>query len=162
MKSIGNVMRKLIFKDLRNDYLSVTHLFVPEQYGIICSTASYIHGTRWLWVMSHIPVPLFTEKSPSYTLHRRLGGLWRRAAKFWGRKGLIRPIFWDSNAVSSFIQPVASLLDWPGYTVFVLNYVNPSAWGHLNPSSYCDVGRLFYGVFKLWSKLQRKKWRNNF
>jgi hypothetical protein len=34
---------------------------------------------------------------------------------------------------------------------------NPSAWGHLNPSSYCDVGRLFYGVFKLWSKLQKKK-----
>ena len=34
---------------------------------------------------------------------------------------------------------------------------NPSAWGHLNRSSYCDVGRLFYGVFKLWSKLQRKK-----
>ena len=34
---------------------------------------------------------------------------------------------------------------------------NPSAWGHLNPSSYCDVERLFYGVFKLWSKLQRKK-----
>ena len=33
---------------------------------------------------------------------------------------------------------------------------NPSALGHLNPSSYCDVGRLFYGVFKLWSKLQRK------
>ena len=26
---------------------------------------------------------------------------------------------------------------------------SPSAWGHLNPSSYCDVGRLFYGVFKL-------------
>ena len=41
-------------------------------------------------------------------------------------------------------------------------YLNPSAWGHLNPSSYCDVGRLFYRVFKLWSKLQRKKWRNNF
>ena len=36
-------------------------------------------------------------------------------------------------------------------------HFNPSAWGHLNPSSYCDVGRLFYGVFKLWSKLQRKK-----
>ena len=35
--------------------------------------------------------------------------------------------------------------------------INPSACGHLNPSSYCDVGRLFYGVFKLWSKLQRKK-----
>ena len=40
--------------------------------------------------------------------------------------------------------------------------INPSAWGHLNPSSYYDVGRIFYGVFKLWSKLQRKKWRNNF
>ena len=36
-----------------------------------------------------------------------------------------------------------------------LSAFNPSAWGHLNPSSYCDVGRLFYGVFKLWSKLQR-------
>ena len=36
-------------------------------------------------------------------------------------------------------------------------FLNPSAWGHLNPSSYCDVGRLFYGVFKLWSKLKRKK-----
>ena len=36
-------------------------------------------------------------------------------------------------------------------------FINHSAWGHLNPSSYCDVGRLFYGVFKLWSKLQRKK-----
>ena len=35
--------------------------------------------------------------------------------------------------------------------------INPSAWGHLNPSSCCDVGRLFYGVFKLWYKLQRKK-----
>ena len=35
--------------------------------------------------------------------------------------------------------------------------INPSAWGHLNPSTYCDVGRLFYGVFKLCSKLQRKK-----
>jgi len=30
-----------------------------------------------------------------------------------------------------------------------INPFNPSAWGHLNPSSYCDVGRLFYGVFKL-------------
>ena len=38
-----------------------------------------------------------------------------------------------------------------------LAILNPSAWGHLNRSSYCDVGRLFYGVFKLWSKLQRKK-----
>jgi len=39
---------------------------------------------------------------------------------------------------------------------------NRSACGHLNPSSYCDVGRLFYGVFKLWTKSQRKKLRNNF
>ena len=40
---------------------------------------------------------------------------------------------------------------------FKMTTFNRSAWGHLNPSSYCDVGRLFYGVFKLWSKLQRKK-----
>ena len=30
--------------------------------------------------------------------------------------------------------------------------INPSAWGHLNPSSYCDVGRFFYGVFKFGAK----------
>ena len=47
----------------------------------------------------------------------------------------------------------------PGIRVRLVNVLNPSAWGHLNPSSYCDVGRLFYGVFKLWSKLQRKKWK---
>jgi len=48
---------------------------------------------------------------------------------------------------------------FPGYKKEIDSYktFNPSAWGHLNPSSYCDVGRLFYGVFKLWSKLQRKK-----
>jgi len=26
--------------------------------------------------------------------------------------------------------------------------INPSAWGYLKPSQYCDVGRFFYGVFK--------------
>jgi hypothetical protein len=26
--------------------------------------------------------------------------------------------------------------------------LNPSAWGLLKPSSYCDVGRFFYMVFK--------------
>ena len=33
---------------------------------------------------------------------------------------------------------------------FVITLVfNPSEWGNLNPSSYCDVGRFFfYGVFK--------------
>jgi hypothetical protein len=28
-----------------------------------------------------------------------------------------------------------------------LHQFNPSAWGHLIPSSYCDVGRFFYRVF---------------
>jgi len=53
-----------------------------------------------------------------------------------------------------FICLIASLTQHKSSTT---HSVNPSAWGHLNPSSYCDVGRLFYGVFKLWSKLQRKK-----
>ena len=43
------------------------------------------------------------------------------------------------------------------FSLVLTVYINHSAWGHLNPSSYCDVGRLFYGVFKLWSKLQKKK-----
>ena len=52
---------------------------------------------------------------------------------------------------SSFVCAVLSELS------HIQSTINPSAWGHLNRSSYCDVGRLFYGVFKLWSKLQRKK-----
>jgi len=27
-------------------------------------------------------------------------------------------------------------------------FINPSAWGYLKPSQYCDVGRFFYGLFK--------------
>ena len=70
----------------------------------------------------------------------------------------INPASWTKWRIS-----VTSKLLCPcqGYTL-PFHIFNPSAWGHLNPSSYCDVGRLFYGVFKLWSKLQRKKWRNNF
>jgi len=35
------------------------------------------------------------------------------------------------------------------YFIWPLEYlINPSAWGYLNPSQYCDVGRFFYGVFK--------------
>ena len=33
--------------------------------------------------------------------------------------------------------------------------VNPSAWRLLKPSSYCDVGRFFYRVFKFGTKLCR-------
>ena len=44
-----------------------------------------------------------------------------------------------------------NLLGWEGTG----KIINPSAWGHLNPSSYYDVGRLFCGVCKLWSKLCR-------
>jgi hypothetical protein len=33
--------------------------------------------------------------------------------------------------------------------------INPSAWGHLISSSYCDVGRFFCRLFKFLSKLLR-------
>ena len=62
--------------------------------------------------------------------------------------------YWIINKTGLPLQIRVSVTRINGKTVPVLN---PSAWGHLNPSSYCDVGRLFYGVFKLWSKLQRKK-----
>jgi hypothetical protein len=70
------------------------------------------------------------------------------------------PSFYKTCCICSFTTtPPTS--QWS--THCKLNTVfNLSAWGHLNHSSYCDVGRLFYGVFKLWSKLQSKKWRNNF
>jgi hypothetical protein len=30
-----------------------------------------------------------------------------------------------------------------------LTFINPSAWGHLIPSSYCDVGRFPAGYLNL-------------
>jgi len=57
---------------------------------------------------------------------------------------------------------ILRILVWWASPLFIFSYqpvpfpvINPSAWGHLNPSSYCDVGRLFCWVFKLWSKLCR-------
>ena len=64
------------------------------------------------------------------------------------------------NVTFSFVMSVCLSLRysaWNNSTPTRRIFINPSAWGHLNPSSYCDVGRLFYGVFKLWSKLQREK-----
>ena len=66
-------------------------------------------------------------------------------------------VYWNVHHLDIWMK-----IDQLDVTCFIISLFNPSAWGHLNPSSYCDVGRLFYGVFKLWSKLQRKKWRNNF
>jgi len=144
---------KLIFKDLRSDSLSVTHVFVPEQYGIICNTASNIVGTRWLWVMYHIPIPLSTEKSPANTFHRRLGGSWSRAGSFGGRKCLICFIFWDSNVVSSFIQPVVSFLDRPGSSVFVLNY---RWWIARQELRIKESQPLYTNSYKLWDTNNNK------
>ena len=74
------------------------------------------------------------------------------------------PIFIDTGIPNTILQ--MNNQSWPPWYRAKErcgeDSLNPSAWGHLNPSSYCDVGRLFNGVFKLWSKLQRKKWRNNF
>ena len=73
---------------------------------------------------------------------------------------LLRTISWTqswSSSLCSCLQPPVTP-NTTGPNIFLRTlFFNPSAWGHLNPSSYCDVGRLFYGVFKLWSKLQRKK-----
>ena len=40
----------------------------------------------------------------------------------------------------------------PSVTLGFQLFLNPSARGHLIPSSYCDVGRFFLGVFKFWAK----------
>jgi len=61
-----------------------------------------------------------------------------------------------SGAREVFINTLmAEILHFEGCSLFILWWmllsdgcINPSAWGHLNPSSYCDVGRFFYMVFK--------------
>jgi hypothetical protein len=94
---------KIIFKDLRSDCLSVTNIFVPEQYGIMCGTSSQILDTRWLWVIFHIPAPLATEKKSEIYISQEAGWNLDPVWKLWWRKCLICFICWDSNAVSSFI-----------------------------------------------------------
>ena len=74
------------------------------------------------------------------------------SARFGGKMNPLPPPPREQKNISSDGEPIVYSLH--GNINMVLN---PSAWGHLNPSSYCDVGRLFYGVFKLWSKLERKK-----
>jgi uncharacterized protein (DUF983 family) len=39
----------------------------------------------------------------------------------------------------------------------MLELINPSAWGHLNRSSYCDVGRLFTGYLNYGLNCREKK-----
>ena len=34
------------------------------------------------------------------------------------------------------------------HTILRNTILNPSAWGYLKPSQYCNVGRFLYGVFK--------------
>ena len=63
----------------------------------------------------------------------------------------------SENMRAHHVSSLNQLSNCTKFLVFIVATLNPSAWGHLNPSSYCDVGRLFYGVFKLWSKLQRQK-----
>jgi len=43
------------------------------------------------------------------------------------------------------------------FHLHVENLINPSAWGHLNPSSYCDVGRLFTGYLNYGLNCREKK-----
>jgi len=43
---------------------------------------------------------------------------------------------------------VKTLRNVTQYSNSLTSRFNPSVWGHLNPSSYCDVGRFFYRVFK--------------
>ena len=49
-------------------------------------------------------------------------------------------VTWESNDRISTTRPlINSSTEWR------VEMINTSAWGHLNPSSYCDVGRLFLG-----------------
>jgi len=120
---------------LKISYLPTSKHFM---FKFSCNIITLLHVNSPCYIISHC-LTLLHKKTPTHNS-------------------------WHSSAnitVSLYIRVPSHPQKMIGNT-YLTNAVNPSAWGHLNPSSYCDVGRLFYGVFKLWSKLQRKKWRNNF
>ena len=49
---------------------------------------------------------------------------------------------------SHLSEPISTTRGVRQGDAFACLLFNPSVWGHLNPSSYCDVGRFFYRVFK--------------
>ena len=55
-----------------------------------------------------------------------------------------------SKSLSHSFNKSLSLVVFPDTLKYAIikPLFNPSAWGHLNPSSCCDVGRFFYRVFK--------------
>ena len=77
---------------------------------------------------------------------------------------------WSSPSTSSIFLAVLLLsifavcaigliVRWSLHFVACVFFFNPSAWGLLKPSSYCDVGRFFYRVFKFGAKLCRSLFR---
>ena len=115
--------------------------FQKHFFGVLVSKVS--RRQELLWVMT-FPLRIISTVTHASVITVIVISAWH-SNSYWGRTTKSQTLTTRTTRYTEY------------KTILPSRFFNPSAWGHLNPSSYCDVGRLFYGVFKLWSKLQRKK-----
>jgi hypothetical protein len=85
-------------------------------------------GTRYIWVISFKPRPLYPQgKGPRYPLDRRLGGPLRRSGHSKKREILLN---WESNPNSSAVQLVARhYTDWSILVRIIISHTVRSSIG---------------------------------
>jgi hypothetical protein len=72
------------------------------------------HGSRWRWVVSFTPRPLYLRgKSPRYPLDRRLGGPQSRSGHSGDEENKSLPF--PAGNRTLVVQPIAPSLFWLGY-----------------------------------------------
>jgi hypothetical protein len=76
-------------------------------------------GTRWKWVVSFTPRPLYPQgRSPWYPFHRRLGGPQSRSGKVKGKLSLCltkhhaTKAYWESEGLAPLILDLGTRWNW--------------------------------------------------
>jgi hypothetical protein len=88
------------------------------------STFLYL-GSKWSWVVSFTPLPLYSRGSSlQYQLDRSLGGLWSRPRHCGTEKNLATPRNWTLA-----VQPRIPSLYWLSGSWLSLQHYNPEITG---------------------------------
>jgi hypothetical protein len=106
-------------------------------------------GTRWRWVVSYTPWPLYPQgKSPWYPFDRRLGGPQSRSGRSGEEKNYQPPP--ESNPRTPIVQPVAQrYTDWTiilMFTILTISCDQYKSWS----SSLCSILNCYLKLWHRW------------
>jgi hypothetical protein len=113
-------------------------------------------GTRWKWMISFTPRPLYSQgKSPLYPLDRRLGGSQSRYGRCRIKTNLLRKLGIETRA----IQPVARrYTDWAitaplELNIILVSSVTDSGWHIIQIIEESSLKALVYNIeHRMWNK----------